>query len=142
MLPLMVVGFLWTYVSFRKKERLTLEKEVEKLQDGVFNELRRVLQELGREAQSALNNTFQKNLRGVQQQVEAALDRLDKQRQRDTDEARRRQTEQQRTLEQRSTRLREFARQIATLQARHADARKIQHQWLGDWINRFNQGKA
>lgn len=141
MLPLLVVGFLWTYVSFRKKERLTLEKEVEKLQDGVLSELRRVVQEINREQQSALNTALQKILRAAHQQIDAALDRLDKQRQRDADDQRRRQTEQQRSVEQRLARLRDLGRQLSSFQSRLADARKVQVQWLSDWINRFNQGK-
>lgn len=142
MLPLLIVGFLWTYVSFRKKERLTIEKEVEKLQEGVFGELRRVLQELLREQQAGLAAALQKNLRTAHQQVDAALDRLDKQRQREAEEARRRQTEQQRTYEQRGQRMRQFGAQLSTLQSQLAEARKIQARWLGDWIQRFNQGKV
>lgn len=141
MLPLLVLGFLWTYVSFRKKERQLLEKEVDKLQDGVFSELRRVLQEFNREQQSLINKSVQKNLRSSQQLIERTLDQLDKQRQRDTDDTRRRQGEQQRSIEQRITRLREVSQELTTLQARLPDASKTQTQWLGDWINRFNEGK-
>ncbi len=141
MLPLLVIGFLWTYVSFRKKERQLLEKEVEKLQDGVFSELRRVLQELYREQQSLINKSLQKNLRSSQQLIERTLDQLDKQRQRDADDTRRRQGEQQRSIEQRITRLREVTRQLDTLQNQLPVADKLQIQWLGDWIKRFNEGK-
>lgn len=142
MLPLMVIGFLWTYVSFRKKEALLLEKEVEKLQDGILNEIRRVWQELQREHQGALNSAFQKNLKSLHQQIDGAMERLERQRQQEADEARRRGQDQQRSMEQRQQRLRQFSGEIATLQRRLDDARRVRTQWLADWINRFNQGKV
>lgn len=141
MLPLLVVGFLWTYVSFRKKEALTLEKEVEKLQDGLLGELRRVLQELHREQMTILNGAMQKTLRSVQQQLDGTIEKLDKQRQREAEEARRRQTEQQRSIDTRVTRMRQFGTQLASLQTGLREAERIRAQWLAAWITRFNEGK-
>lgn len=140
MLPLLIIGFLWTYVSFRKKEQLTLEKEVEKFQDGVLGELRRVLQELHREQLNILQSSTQKLLRSVAQQADDVIARLEQQRQRDAEDLRRKQTDQQRTLEQRVNRFRQFGSQISALQSRIGDARKLQAQWLANWISRFNQG--
>jgi hypothetical protein len=142
MLPLLVIGFLWTYVSFRKTERLTLEKEVEKLHEGVYFELRRTAQELIREQQGAISQHVQKSLRAIQQQIEAAFAQVEQQRARDAEQQRKRAADQQRSLEQRVTRLREVGRQLAALQGKLADARKLQQAWLGDWIHRFNQGKV
>lgn len=142
MIPMLIVGFLWTYVSFRKKERLTLEKEVEKLQDGVLAELRRVLQDLHREQMSILGNAVQKTQRSVQQQLDGTFEKLDKQRQRDAEDARRRQAEQQRSIDQRIARMRQFAGQLESLQSRLKEAERIRAQWLAAWIDRFNQGKV
>lgn len=142
MIPMLVIGFLWTYVSFRKREARTLEKELEKLQDGVLSELRRVLQDLHREQMSLLNATLQKAQRAVQQQLENAVEKLDKQRQRDAEEARKRSTEQSRSMEQRLTRLRQFAGQLTTLQSNLKEAERVRAQWLAAWIERFNQGKV
>ena len=142
MIPMLVIGFLWTYVSFRKREARTLEKELEKLQDGVLSELRRVLQDLHREQMSLLNATLQKAQRAVQQQLENAVEKLDKQRQRDAEEARKRSTEQSRSMEQRLTRLRQFAGQLTTLQSNLKEAERVRDQWLAAWIERFNQGKV
>jgi hypothetical protein len=142
MLPMLVVGFLWTYVSFRKKERLTLEKEVEKLQDGVLAELRRVLQELHREQMTILSGALQKAARAVQQQLDGTFEKLDKQRQREAEDARRRQTDQQRSMDQRIARMRQFAGQIATLQTNLKEAERVRAKWLAAWIDRFNQGKV
>jgi hypothetical protein len=142
MLPMLVVGFLWTYVSFRKKERLTLEKEVEKLQDGVLAELRRVLQELHREQMTILGGALQKAARAVQQQLDGTFEKLDKQRQREAEDARRRQGEQQRSMDQRIARMRQFAGQLATLQSNLKEAERVRANWLAAWIDRFNQGKA
>ncbi len=141
MIPMLVIGFLWTYVSFRKREALILEKEVEKLQDGVLAELRRVIQDLHREQMTLLNGTLQKVQRGVQQQLDAAVEKLDKQRQRDLEETRKRQAGQSRSMDQRITRLRQLASQIITLQTNLKDAERIRAQWLAAWIERFNQGK-
>jgi hypothetical protein len=142
MLPLLIIGFLWTYVSFRKKEQQTLAKEVDKLHDGVHAELRRLSQELFREQQSALSQAIQKISRQVQQQVEGIFAQSEQQRTRETEQQRKRGADQQRSLEQRHERLRDFQRQFGTLQARLPELRKIQAAWLADWINRFNQGKA
>ena len=142
MLPLLVIGFLWTYVSFRKKEHQTLEKEVEKLHDGVHAELRRQIQDLLREQHTALNQVLQKITRQVHQQVEGIFTQSEQQRARDADQQRKRGADQQRSLEQRVERLRDFRRQFGTLQARLPELRKTQGAWLADWINRFNQGKV
>ncbi|MEZ5412860.1 MAG: hypothetical protein R3F03_00970 [Opitutaceae bacterium] len=142
MLPLMVVGFLWTYVSFRKKEAITLEKEREKLQDGLLAELRRVLQDLHREQMSVVSNAFSKAQRAMQQQLDEAFGQIEKQRQREADDARRRQGEQQRSLEQRISRMRQFTGQLATLQGKLAEAERVRAQWLAAWIERFNEGKV
>lgn len=142
MVPMLIIGFLWTYVSFRKKERLTLEKEVEKLQDGVLAELRRVLQDLHREQMAILGGAVQKTQRAVQQQLDGTFEKLDKQRQRETEDARRRQAEQQRSIDQRIARMRQFAGQLVTLQSNLKEAERIRAQWLAAWIDRFNQGKA
>lgn len=142
MLPLLIVGFLWTYVSFRKRERIALEKEVERLHDGVNQELRRAQQELLREQQVALGAAVQKAVRSAQQQIDAAFAKTQALRQREADEQRKRSSEQQRALEQRVSRLRQLGQQIATLRTRQAELRKTHRQWLAAWIERFNQGKA
>jgi hypothetical protein len=140
-IPMLVIGFLWTYVSFRKREALTLEREVEKLQDGVLSELRRVLLDLHREQMTLLSATLQKAQRAVQSQLEGTFEKLDKQRQRDAEEARRRSTEQSRSMEQRIARMRQFTGQLTTLQTNLKEAERIRAQWLAAWIERFNQGK-
>jgi hypothetical protein len=142
MVPMLIIGFLWTYVSFRKKERLVLEKEVEKLQDGVLAELRRVMQELHREQMTILGGALQKAARAVQQQLDGTFEKLDKQRQREAEDARRRQGEQQRSMDQRIARMRQFAGQLATLQSNLKEAERVRANWLAAWIDRFNQGKA
>jgi hypothetical protein len=142
MLPMLVIGFLWTYVSFRKKERLVLEKEVEKLQDGVLAELRRVLQELHREQMTILGGAVQKAARAAQQQLDGTFEKLEKQRQREAEDARRRQTDQQRSMDQRIARMRQFAGQLATLQTNLKEAERVRAKWLAAWIDRFNQGKV
>ncbi len=142
MIPMLIVGFLWTYVSFRKRETLILEKEVEKLQDGVLSELRRVLQDLHREQMTILNGTLQKAQRAVQSQLEGTFEKIDKQRSRDAEEARRRATEQSRSMDQRIARMRQFAGQLTTLQSNLKEAERVRAQWLAAWIDRFNQGKA
>jgi hypothetical protein len=142
MIPMLIIGFLWTYVSFRKRETLTLEKEVEKLQDGVLSELRRVLQDLHREQMTLLNGTLQKAQRAVQSQLEGTFEKLDKQRQREAEEARRRSTEQSRSMEQRIARMRQFTGQLTTLQTNLKEAERVRALWLAAWIDRFNQGKV
>jgi hypothetical protein len=141
MLPLLIVGFVWTYVSFRKKERLTLEKEVDQLHEGVYVELRRVIGEVLREQHAALSQHLQKTLRALQQQTDVVFAQTEQQRARVVEQQRKRGAEQLRSIEQRVNALRDFHRPLTALQARLADARKIQTAWLNAWIERFNQGK-
>jgi hypothetical protein len=142
MLPMLIIGFLWTYVSFRNRERLTLAKELDKLHEGVATELRRVLQDVFRDQQAALAAALQRAQRAVLTQVESALEKTQQVRQRDAEEQRRRQGDQQRSAEQRIGRLRQFAQQIAALRPRVAENQKLQQRWLAAWIEHFNQGKA
>jgi hypothetical protein len=142
MLPMLIIGFLWTYVSFRKRERLTLVKELDKLHEGVATELRRVLHDVFRDQQAAFVTELQRAQRTVQTQVEAAVEKTQQLRQRDSEEQRKRHAEQQRSAEQRIGRLRQFSQQIAALRPRLAEAQKLQQRWLAAWIERFNQGKA
>jgi hypothetical protein len=142
MLPMLIIGFLWTYVSFRNRERLTLAKELDKLHEGVATELRRVLQDVFRDQHAALVAALQRAQRAVLTQVEAAVEKTQQVRQRETEEQRKRQSEQQRSAEQRIGRLRQFAQQIASLRPRVAEAQKLQQRWLAAWIEHFNQGKA
>lgn len=142
MVPALILSFLWTYVSFRKQERLTLEKELERLAEGVAGELRRAMSDAFRDQQAALQAAVQRVLRDTQTQVEAALEKTAQLRQREQEELRRRQADQQRTAEQRRDRLRQFSQQLAGLRPRIAEARKVQQQWLGAWIEGFNRGRA
>lgn len=142
MLPLLIIGFLWTYVSFRKKERITLEKEVDKLHEGVFAELRRLIQEVFRDQQQMLAATAQKCVRGLQQQIDEAFSQLEKQNQQSAEELRKRQQDQQRALEARAGRLRQFASRAENLSRPLDEARKLLERWLNEWIAKFNQKKV
>lgn len=142
MLPLLILGFLWTYISFRKKERLILEKEVEKLQDGVTNELRRAQQELFREQQALFSSTMQRALRTVQQQIDAAIENFNKLRQRESEDNRKRQAEQLRSTEQRAGRLRQSSQQLVGMRRRLSEGDRLRQQWLAAWIDRFNKGQT
>ncbi|MFU8848483.1 MAG: hypothetical protein ACNA77_07175 [Opitutales bacterium] len=141
MLPMLVLGFLWTYISFRKKERLTLVKELDKLHEGVATELRRVLQDIFRDQQAALAAALQRAQRSVQTEVETALEKTAQLRQREIEDARKRQAEQERSVEQRSARLRHLAQQLLTVKPNLTQARELQAQWLSAWIDQFNQEK-
>ena len=139
MLPLLIVGFLWTYVSFRKAERLTIEREVEKLRDGILAELRRVAGDLQREQLALLSSAVQKAQRNVLQQISALVEQLERERQREGEESKRRQTEQQKGLEQKQIRLRQYQTQLSGLQQKQLDARRLQSLWLAEWQKRTSQ---
>lgn len=142
MLPLLILGFLWTYISFRRKEQTLLEKEVEKVQDGVLAEFRRSLNDLVREQLAALGAGTQRALRTVHQQIESACERTQTHRQREAEEQRRRQADQQRASEARLSRLRQISQQVGALRNRCGEAKKVQAQWLASWIDRFNKGET
>ena len=87
-LPVLVLVFFWTYISYRKKEEETLESELEKLRTGVRTECRRILSDASRERMSQLGNHYAAFSRSLLSQVDARL-REHEQRQRSATETQR-----------------------------------------------------
>ena len=58
LLPVFIWGLVWTFVSFKKGKQHLLDKEMEKLRDGIFQELRKVLADIIREEQGLLKVSF------------------------------------------------------------------------------------
>lgn len=138
MLPLLLIGFIWTYVSFSRKEAEQLEREAEKLRETAFAEMRRVLAEHFRQEQVILQQAAQKAARDLQTQIARLLEQVEQLRGRELEEARRKQQEQARNADQRlrrvqqlQTRARLLADGLKPLDERH-------RQWLHQWVEHFN----
>ncbi|MGB0370421.1 MAG: hypothetical protein ACPGN3_03665 [Opitutales bacterium] len=141
MIPFLVIGFFWTYISFRKKEQETLLKEVEKLQTGVLSELRRLMADILRQAQGQIVQHYSKQIKEMQNQVSASLESFEEQRLKESTVKKKKAQEQKQSVEKRSRQLKDFKRELERL-ARESDGLDtLQLKWLQDWIGRFNQGK-
>jgi gas vesicle protein len=142
MLPLLVLGFLWTYVSFRKRDRQLLEKELEKIRDGLGHELRRSLHDGLREQQTLLAQAVQKAIREMQSRVDQEIERAQLARQREAEEGRRRTADQLKTLEARMARLRSCQQQLGAIRSRSVNWGDLTREWINSWIVKFNQSAA
>jgi hypothetical protein len=69
----LIAGFAWTYFSQEKKEEGQLERELERVRDGVLQEIRRVINDIFRREQQLLKDHFQKNTRELGNQLGAII---------------------------------------------------------------------
>ena len=107
MVPVFLGGLLYSFRSFRDKEKQMLDKESEKLREGVFQELRKVMSEILRQEQSLFSQFFQRVGRDVQTQVNSQIQESEDRQAREKEAQRKQLTEQGRTIDQR---LREYDR--------------------------------
>ncbi len=139
MLPLMIIGFFWTYVSIRKQQNLTIEKELEKLHDATGRELRRVVADLFREQQNLVGQYLQKVMRTLAgelgDQVQARESLLQAEQEKRTRASR----DQEKSIEQRLRQLDERRREASGVAGRMPAIRTALEKWLRDWVVRFNK---
>lgn len=140
MLPMFIIGFFYTYVSFRKKEELLLEKEVEKLRDGIQSELKRNLNELFREERTTLNQELSKISRDLESQMQEAIDRTEQRSKGEQESLRQKASQNVRSIEQKISNWTSKRRELKNLQLKKDQIEKSLTLWLGDWINHFNNG--
>ncbi|WP_146209345.1 hypothetical protein [Coraliomargarita sinensis] len=141
MLPLLVLGFFYTYISFRKKEAETLDREVERFHEGLFSELRRIMSDVLRQEQNLLGQHYQKQSKKAQKQIAEALERADNLQNQQLNEIKRKSADQQRQIDQRSLVLKDSIRQSEKLSNEKRSLDRLKAEWLGDWIERFNRGE-
>jgi hypothetical protein len=73
MLGLFVAGFAHTYVSWKRQDRERIEKELERVKEGLSSELKRLIAEIEREKAARIQVFLADVQKGMLRQVEAAL---------------------------------------------------------------------
>lgn len=129
-LPLFLGGFLYTYWSFRKKEEQAMAKEVEKLREGVTQELRRVAAELMREASNLLKTYFARVVRDLGESINSRL--------REHEESEQRRAEQTRVQTQELAR--NLDSRLRQLTAQESEVRRLL-QGVAEVRGRLNEGR-
>ncbi len=100
-LPVFLLGLGWTFVAFKRERHHLLGKELERLRDGVFQELKRVISDILREEQGQLTQFLQQIARNASQQVTQHLQSVEQQRRRSTENQRQQATDKTRGLDER-----------------------------------------
>lgn len=134
MIPVLVIGLLWTFVSVKKKNRMTLEKELERLREGVLAELRKVAGELLRAQGAQISTHLGKVGKQLNTQAGDVLKKHEAQTRGAKDEEQRKAKERNRGIEQRSREKTQMRSEIGRLQSSLADIRRM----LADWNRALN----
>jgi uncharacterized protein YdcH (DUF465 family) len=101
LLPVFIAGLVWTFVSFKEKQEHLINREMEKLRDGIFQELRKVLADLLREEQGLLNQFFQQTSRNWGQQIQQQIQQSELLRRKATDSQKQQVADQSRSIDDR-----------------------------------------
>lgn len=78
-----------------------MDKEIDKLREGVFQELRKILADIIREEQGLLNHFFQQTSRNLGQQIQLQIQQFEQQKRKTTDSQRQQAAEQSRNIDDR-----------------------------------------
>ena len=139
MLPLIVIGFFYTYISFRKQQQIVLRKELDKLREGAARELRRVVSDLFREEQNVVGQHLQKLTRTLVSDLGEQVQKLESQKLGERERSARQAKEQERSIDQRLKKVEERQRKATSLAAAAPKLRTELTTWLSDWVTRFNK---
>jgi hypothetical protein len=134
MIPMLLGGLIWTFVSVKKRSRITLQKELDRLQDGVLAELRKVSGELLRVQASQIASLLTRTSKQLNTQAADILKKTESQTKGVREEEARRARERNKGIEQRS---REKTQQRAELARLKTSAGEIQR-LLADWLRGLN----
>jgi hypothetical protein len=139
MLPLIIIGFFYTYISFRKQQHLMIYKEIDKLREGSARELRRVISDLFREEQNVIGQHLQKLGRDLNIKLADEMQKIETHKQGEREQTARQAKEQERSIDQRLKQVEDRKHKAATLVSSMPKLRTELSAWLSDWVNRFNK---
>lgn len=134
MIPVLLGGLVWTFVSVKKKDRLTLEKELDRLREGVLAELRKVSNELLRVQAGQISALLGRISKQLNTQASDLLKKHESQTKGARDEDARRARERNKGIEQRSREKTQQRTELTRLKNSVGDIRRM----LGDWLRGLN----
>jgi hypothetical protein len=134
MIPMLIGGLIWTFVSVKKRDRLTLEKELERLREGVLAELRKVANELLRVQAGQISAQIGRISKQINTQAADLLKKHESQTKGALDEDARRARERNKGIEQRSREKTQQRNDLTRLKNSVGEIGRL----LGDWIRGLN----
>ncbi|MCU0794898.1 MAG: hypothetical protein MUF31_03080 [Akkermansiaceae bacterium] len=134
MIPVLVGGLIWTFVSVKKRDRITLEKELDRLREGVLSELRKVSNELLRVQATQIAALLGKISKQLNSQAAELLKKHETQAKGAREEETRRARERNKGIEQRSREKTQQRTELARLKTSVGEIRRL----LSDWLRGLN----
>lgn len=130
MIPTLIGGLIWTVVSVKKRDRITLEKERDRLRDGVLAELRKVSGELLRVQASQINSLLGRISKQLHTQATDLLKKHESQAKGLRDEEARRARERNKGIETRNREKTQQRTELSRLKNSIAEIQRL----LADWL--------
>jgi hypothetical protein len=130
MIPMLLGGLIWTFVSVKKRSRITLEKELDRLQDGVLAELRKVSGELLRIQAGQITSLLGRISKQLNTQAADILKKYESQSKGVRDEEARRARERNKGIEQRSREKTQQRAELSRLKTSVGDIQRLLAEWL------------
>lgn len=134
MLPLFLIGFLWTYVSGGRQEALRLTKELERLRDGVGQELKRVMAEVLREVQTGYADWLQDTGKQLAKQLEQRMRAFEEEQRSGQERQRQQQQERNRNLDQLDRGLQRHQQELVRVGKELQEADRILRDWSRELV--------
>ncbi|MFN7564287.1 MAG: hypothetical protein ACK5TH_21130 [Prosthecobacter sp.] len=130
MIPMLIGGLVWTFISVKKKDRITLDKELEQLREGVLTELRKVAGELLRVQSAQIASLLGRMSKQLNTQATELLKKNESQIKGAREEEARRARERNKGNEQRTREKNQQRTELSRLKTTVSDIRRM----LGDWV--------
>jgi len=140
MLPLFIIGFIWTYVSGARHETDLLKKEAERMHDGLLEACKRAIAEFQREKQTALAQHLTDTEKDLLRDAEERFRAVDENRRRQREQDAQKMRERNRNLETREKETQRNLEEIRRLGERDLrDSDRVLSDWSRD-IRRAPRG--
>lgn len=134
MIPVLVGGLIWTFVSVKKRDRVTLDKELDRLREGVLSELRKVANELLRVQATQISTLLGRISKQLNSQAADLLKKHETQTKGAREEETRKARERNKGIEQRSREKTQQRTELARLRTSIGEIRRS----LADWLRGLN----
>lgn len=125
MIPALLLAFGWTWFNQKKKDNTYLEKEVERIRDGVAQEMRRTISDISRHTNTLFSNYFQKASRDLVTAIGQQIRQEEARKQQQQEQKRQSVQEGARTIEQKIRQVEQQRNELARSQMKIKDLDRI-----------------
>ena len=130
MIPVLLGGLIWTFVSVRKRDRTTLQKELDRLREGVLAELRKVAGELLRVQGTQIASLLGRISKQLNAQAGDVLKKHESSARNAREQEAQRARERNRGIEQRSREKSQQRSELSRLKSSVPEIRRMLSDWL------------